>query len=256
MRTQTALSIAVAFLLAPAASIAAPQPVADVASAMAQKDRSADNVKLDPSRKPAQVLRFLDLRKGARVLDLFGGNLYWAELTAPAVGESGHVTIWEPTQFADADTKKRLDAFVSGHRNTSWVSSPMEKPDLPANSFDFALINLDYHDVYWTSEKYKISRMEPDAWLKTLYAAMKPGSTVGIIDHVANTGVDPRESVEKMHRIDPAIVRRDFTKAGFVFVGSSPILRNPADDHSLLVFDPKIRGKTDRFVFKFRKPAK
>ena len=257
MRTGTVLSLAAAVLcVAPAASLAAPQPPADVASAVGQKNRTADNVKLDASRKPTEILRYLGLRKGDRVLDLFGGNLYWAELTAPAVGQAGHVTIWEPTQFADAETKTKLDSFVSQHLNVSWVSSPMETPSLEANSFDFALINLDYHDVYWTSEKYKISRMQPDAWLKTLYAAMKPGSTVGVIDHVAKTGEDPRVSVEKMHRIDPAIVSRDFRTAGFVLVGSSPILRNPADDHTLLVFDPKIRGKPDRFVYKFRKPAK
>jgi hypothetical protein len=46
----------------------------------------------------------------------------------------------------------------------------------------------------------------------------------------------------------------DFKRAGFVFVKGSDALKNPADDHSLLVFDPKLRGKTDKFVFEFRKP--
>jgi predicted methyltransferase len=82
---------------------------------------------------------------------------------------------------------------------------------------------------------------------------MKPGAIVGVIDHVANPG-DPRATVEKLHRIDPEVVKADFKRAGFQLVGSSDLLRNPADDHSLLVFDPKIRGKTDRFMFKFRKP--
>ena len=83
---------------------------------------------------------------------------------------------------------------------------------------------------------------------------MKPGAVIGIIDHVAAAGGDTRQIVEKLHRIDPAIVRADFEKAGFVLEESSDLLRNPDDDHSLLVFDPKIRGKTDRFMFRFRKP--
>jgi predicted methyltransferase len=96
--------------------------------------------------------------------------------------------------------------------------------------------------------------MDPDAWLKTLYAAMKPGATVGVVDHVASPNNDPRATVDKLHRIDPELLKADFKRAGFVLAGSSDMLRNPADDHSLLVFDEKIRGKTDRVVFKFKKP--
>ena len=117
------------------------------------------------------------------------------------------------------------------------------------------LINLDYHDVYWESAKNGITRMDPDQWLKSVFAAMKPGAVVGIIDHVGNPG-DTRATVEKYHRIDPAVVKADFKRAGFKLEAESDMLRNPADDHSLNVFDPKIRGKTDRFVLKFRKPKK
>ena len=95
--------------------------------------------------------------------------------------------------------------------------------------------------------------MDPDAFLKTVYDSMKPGGIVGVIDHVGNPG-DTRETVEKYHRIDPAVVKADFERAGFKLDGESDLLRNPADNHSLLVFNPEIRGKTDRFVYKFRKP--
>lgn len=236
-----------------AARPAAVQPPANVAAAAAAASRSADNVKLDDSRKPVQLLRFLGLRQGMQVLDLFGGNKYWAEIVAPAVGPNGHVTVWQPTQFMSDERRKALDEFAARQTNVSLISSPFEAPDLPRAAFDFALINLDYHDVYWESSERKIVRMDPDAWLNRLYAAMKPGAIVGVVDHVAAAGGDTRAIVDKLHRIDPAVVKRDFRKAGFQLVGSSAMYRNPADDHSLLVFDPKIRGKTDRFVFKFRK---
>jgi predicted methyltransferase len=96
--------------------------------------------------------------------------------------------------------------------------------------------------------------MDPNAFLKAVYAAMKPGAVIGVIDHVANKNDDPRATVEKYHRIDPELIKADFKRAGFVLVGSSNLLRNPADDHSVEVNDPKISGHTDRVIFKFKKP--
>jgi predicted methyltransferase len=225
-----------------------------LAAAVASPDRSADNVKLDESRKPAEVLKFLGLRPGMRVADPFGGNFYWAEITGRAVGPTGHVTVWQPQQFY---TQKTLDAYqaVQAKEPNVWMRvSPMESPDLPAGKYDFMLINMDYHDIYWENAKRGIVRMDPDQWLKTIYAAMKPGATVGVIDHVANANDDTRATVEKYHRIDPNVVKADFKRAGFQLVATSDMLRNPADPHDVLVFDPSIRGRTDRFVFKFRKP--
>jgi len=173
---------------------------------------------------------------------------------APAIGPKGHITIWQPTQFLTDKNRPPLEEFLSKHPTVSLISSPFEAPDLPKGKFDFAIINLDYHDVYWENPQRKVVRMDPDAWLKTLYAAMKPGATVGVVDHVANPNSDTRATVDKLHRIDPKVLEADFKRAGFVLAGTSEMLRNPADDHSLLVFDPKIRGKTDRAVFKFKKP--
>lgn len=242
-----------AALLATAPVAITAQP-ADVASRVAATpDRTEANVKLDESRKPAEVLKFLGLRKGMRVADPFGGNLYWAEIVAPAVGPNGRVTIWEPQQFYNQKVLDSYTALKAKQPNVWMRVSPMESPDLPAGKYDFMLINLDYHDVYWESAKYGIARMDPDQWLKTIYAAMKPGAVVGVIDHVANPG-DTRATVEKLHRIDPEVIKADFKRAGFRLEATSDLLRNSADDHSLNVFDPKIRGKTDRVILKFRKP--
>ncbi len=229
-------------------------PVTIAAAVVDTAHRSPDNVKLDEGRKPAQVLKFLGLKPGMNVLDLFGANAYWAEISAPVVGPKGHVTVWEPAQFYSDKTKQSFAAFMAAHPNVSIVSSPFEAPDLAKNYADWVILNDNYHDTYWQNPKMKIPQMDPNAFLKAIYAAMKPGATIGVIDHIANPNSDTRATVEKFHRIDPNIVKADFKRAGFVFVASSDLLRNPADAHDLLVFDPKIRGKTDRFIFKFKKP--
>src|SRR4051794_37133065 len=177
-----------ALLLLAAAPISA-KPVAGanpIAAAVASPDRTADNVKLDESRKPAELLKFLGLKPGMRVADPFGGNFYWAEITGRAVGPKGHVTIWEPKQFYSQKMYDAYQALQTKQPNVGLRVSPFEAPDIPAGKYDLMLINLDYHDVYWESAKYGISRMDPDQWLKTIYAAMKPGAVVGVVDHVAN----------------------------------------------------------------------
>jgi predicted methyltransferase len=253
MRNLIYFALPLAIAAAPL-STACAAPTADVTTSVAAPGRSADNVKLDANRKPAELLKFLGLEQGMTVLDMFGGNRYWAEITAPAVGPQGKVLVWEPTQFYDDKAKAAFAEFAAKAPNVSIVSSPFEAPELPANFADFMLINLDYHDVYWENAKYGVKKMEPQAFLGKVYAAMKPGGVVGVVDHVATAGADTRAVVDKLHRIDPAVVKADFLQAGFKLEAESDMLRNPADDHSLLVFDPKIRGKTDRFVFKFRKP--
>jgi predicted methyltransferase len=252
---RASISIALGLALAAATPIAAkPGAQPTVAAAVASPGRSADNVKLDESRKPTEVLNFLGVRPGMNVIDLFGANKYWSEIIAPAVGAKGHVLVWEPTQFYKPEAKSAFETFAAANPNVSIVVSPFEAPSLPRNFADLVMLNLNYHDTYWQSEKYGIPRMEPAAFLKAVYAAMKPGAVIGVIDHVASPNSDTRATVEKLHRIDPEVVKADFKRAGFVLAGTSDILRNSGDDHSLLVFDPKIRGKTDRFIFKFKKP--
>ena len=247
-------SMAAAVALVLGAVPASAEP-ANVAAAVANSSaRSEANLKLDEGRKPTELLGFFGLERGMRVIDMFGANRYWAEIIAPAIGPEGQIVVWQPTQFMNDKRKAEFDAFAAKAGTAALISTPFEAPMLGTNAYDFMIMNLDYHDVYWQNPERKIGRMEPDAWLKRLYAAMKPGAVLGIVDHVANAGGDTREVVEKLHRIDPAVVRADFERAGFVLEGESQLLRNPADDHSLLVFDDKIRGKTDRFVFKFRKP--
>jgi predicted methyltransferase len=255
MRFRKVFALSFALVAAPIIAKPAVQPSANIAAAVADTaNRTADNVKLDEFRKPVELLRFFGLRPGMQVLDMFGANKYWSEIMAPAIAPKGHVTVWQPTQFLTDKNRGPFEEFAAKHPNVSLISSPFEAPDLPKAKFDFALINLDYHDVYWENAERKVVRQDPNAWLKRLYSAIKPGGTVGVVDHVANPNNDARATVEKLHRIDPKVLEADFKRAGFVLAGTSDMLRNPADDHSLIVFDPKIRGRTDRAVFKFKKP--
>ncbi|MGD9810021.1 MAG: class I SAM-dependent methyltransferase [Sphingobium sp.] len=243
-----------ALALAPHAAFASHHKAADIFAAVTAPGRPADAIALDESRKPAEVLAFLGLKPGMTAADLMTGTGYWAEIMSRVVGPKGHVTAFQPTQFYnDAKGLEMWNGLLGRTSNVTLATYPFESFAATPDSFDFAIVNLSYHDLYWESEKYKIPRTDPAAYLKTLYMAMKPGGVVGVIDHVGLPG-DTRETVEKFHRIDPDVVKADWTAAGFVLEEESALLRNPADDHSENVFAPGIRGKTDRFLFRFRKP--
>ena len=246
----TALAGALLFAVPANAATAA----LDMNAAVVKPGRPAEALAMDASRKPAQVLSFLGLRPGMSAADIMTGSGYWAEIMANAVGAKGHVTAFEPQQFYTApDEQKTWSAMLARRPDIQFVRYPFETFTSAPRSFDFAMISLNYHDLYWESAKYKIPRSDPTVFLRTLYAAMKPGGIVGLIDHVGPAG-DTRAIVDKLHRIDPETVKADFRAAGFVLEAESPLLANPADDHTKLVFDPSIRGKTDRFVYRFRKP--
>jgi predicted methyltransferase len=242
-----AASVAV---LAATAALGAP---ADVRTALAAPDRPKEAVALDGVRKPAEVLAFLGLEKGDRVLDYFTGTGYYAEIMAKAVGPKGVVLGWNPAPFA-VKAKDRIAATRAGDPNLSFYATPATAFGFPTATYDFAMLHLVYHDAYWESADFGVPRTDPAALVQALWQAVKPGGIVAVIDHHAAPGGDTRAVVDKLHRIDPAVVRADFEKAGFVLEAQSELLRVPEDDLTKNVFDPAIRGRTDRFVYRFRRP--
>lgn len=245
---------ALALLLATAGAVSAPVLAADTyADAVAFNGRPAEALKLDASRRPAEILKFMGLKPGMKALDVMTGGGYYAELMARVVGPKGHVTAFEHASFVDPDTKKQFDAMTAREPNLSFAVAPLADMSFPANSVDFTMIHLNYHDFYWQSEKYSFPRVEPDKLVAALYAATRPGGIVAIVDHVGPAG-DTRATVEKLHRIDPATVKADFQRAGFVLDGESSLLAAASDDHTKGVFDPAVRGQTDRFALRFMKP--
>lgn len=244
-------AFALALLLATAATPVALAKPTPIAMAVAAKDRPAEAVALDASRKPTEILNFMGLKSGMKAFDLLTGTGYYAEIMGHAVGPKGSVVAYSPASYNPEPIKAAFATLTPRVPNVRLVNNPAEA--FVPNSYDFAMIHLNYHDFYFESEKFHIPRTDPDVVLKTLYATMKPGGIVAVVDHVGPAG-DTRAIVDKLHRIDPATVKADFARAGFKLEAESPLLHMADDDHSKNVFDPAIRGKTDRFAFRFRKP--
>ena len=243
-------SLLAASLLAASPAMAA-EPDAAVATAVADEGRLADNRKLDAARQPAVVLDFAQVKRGSTVADLLAGNGYFSEMLADLVGADGTVVPLNTPGFHDAAVWAGLQ---KSHANLKPKVSEIAAMDFAPGSLDMMFTHLVYHDMYWESEKFKYPRIDVDPLVAGWFRALRPGGTVVIVDHVGPAG-DTRAIVEKMHRIDPATVRADMERAGFVFDAASDALHVASDDHSLNVFDPAIRGKTDRFMMRFRKPV-
>jgi predicted methyltransferase len=239
-------------LLATAAPMQAFAAPADYAAAVAFKGRPAEAFALDAGRKPAEILNFMQLKPGMKAIDVVTGSGYYAEIMAQVVGAKGSVVAFEPKAFYDDKAKAALDAVAM--RETNFKLATDFAGAMTPNSYNFAMIHLNYHDFYWTSEKNHVPRLDPNVILGALFKAMKPGGIVSVVDHIGPAG-DTRALVDKLHRIDPEVVKADFKRAGFVLEAESDLLRMPSDDHTKIVFDPAVRGKTDRFAFRFRKPA-
>jgi predicted methyltransferase len=216
--------------------------------------RPAAMISLDEGRKPAAVLAQSLIRPGARVMDVMAGQGYYTELLARHVGPRGRVFAIEPVSYMDdpktaaawADLKKR-------NANVDLIVAAPGEAKMP-EGLDAAFFHLTYHDLYWQSEKFKYPRTDVDAYNARLFAALKPGGVVIIIDHHGVPGMDSRVQADKTHRIDATVVQADMARAGFRFAGSVPILETPGDDPRVLVFDPAVQGKTNRFYYRFVKP--
>ena len=245
-----ALSLA---LLLAAATLAQPLSAhpGHFTAAVTAPGRPAEAIALDASRKPAEILDFMQLKPGMTVFDFLTGTGYYAEIMGRVVGPKGSVVAYSPSSYNPEPIKAAFAAMASRAPNVKLVNSPLEA--FQPNSYDFAMIHLNYHDLYWESEQYHVPRTDPAAVLVALFRAMKPGGIVAVVDHVGPAG-DTRAVVDKVHRIDPETVRADFKRAGFVLEAESPLLHVAGDDMTKNVFDPAVRGKTDRFAFRFRKP--
>jgi predicted methyltransferase len=188
--------------------------------------------------------------------DVFSAGGYYTELLSRTVGVKGQVIAYNNPPYAKFAEKGIAARYADGRLgNVRQITADIDQFDVAPGSLDAAIFIMSYHDLYWRPADGSWPPTDPAVLLKGLFSALKPGGVVVVEDHVAPANDDASAMVDKLHRIDPAIVKRDFEKAGFIFEAESKVLAHPDDDHTKPVFDDAIRGKTDQFVFRFRKPA-
>lgn len=236
-----------------AAEESAAAPV-DYQAAVSNPNRPAADRARDAGRKPAEVLAFFGIKPGMAVLDLFSGGGYYSELLSYVVGPEGRVVSHSNSAYQNFVGDEFNERHAEGRLpNVEVLMAENNEFELSADTFDAVLLILSYHDIYYADPENGWPKIDGPKLLAEIYKGLKPGGVLGIVDHYAEAG-SPRETGNSVHRIDPGIVISELEIAGFVLEGKSQILRNMADDYSKIVFDPELRGKTDRFVLRFRKP--
>jgi predicted methyltransferase len=238
-------------LYLPAAANA--QEPAYITAAVSDTARPAEQRALDANRKPGDIIAFIGLKPGDRVVDFMPGRGYFTRLFSRIVGNRGHVFAFIPLdELRNCDASETAAARALAHdrnyRNLTVQIAPAEAftEDTPV---DIVWTSQNYHDLY---DKF-MGPTNVAEFNQQVFNALKPGGVYMIVDHVAPQGSGISDT-ETLHRIDPERIKSDVTAAGFVFEGESDVLRNPADPHTIRVFDPSIRGRTDQVILKFRKP--
>jgi predicted methyltransferase len=225
-------------------------PAHDLGAMLAGASRSDGDRARDAGRKPAEVLEFLGIEPGMRVIDVIAASGWYTEVLSIAVGPDGEVVAQNPSfvlEFRDGANEKALSGRLADNRlpNVSRLNKEFEEMSAADGPFDAALTALNFHDIY--------NGRGPEAaveFLRTIYSVLEPGGVFGVIDHAGAAGADN----SSLHRIEASKVIETATAAGFIIDGQSDVLANPDDDHTQGVFAEGLRGKTDRFVIKLRRP--
>ena len=238
-----------ALMLAAASAAHAASPAID--AAIADTTRPAADRARDADRKPAVMLEFAGLKPGMVVGEILPGGGYFTRLFSDVVGPNGKVIAYVPDEMLAKYPKvingANAVAAEPNHKNVQVVHDPALAPG-PANVADVMWTSQNYHDLH------NIPGLDVVAFNKVIYAIVRPGGVYIILDHSAPAGSGTADT-DTLHRIDEATVRKEVEAAGFVFDGESKALANPADPRTAAVFDPAIRGHTDQFILRFRKPG-
>lgn len=218
-----------------------------IAASIAHPDRLASDLARDANRRPQRVLDFFDVKRGMHVADLMAGDGYYTELLSRAVGEHGKVYCQNTSipleRFAEKPLTERLAR--EGLDNVVRLDREFDDVGLP-EGLDAAILIRFYHDFEW-------QEVDRAAFNSMVFAHLKPGGVFGVVDHVAKDGAGISEG-KRLHRVEPALVRREVEAAGFVLEAESRALANPDDEHDWNIFSERRRDETDRFLYLFRKP--
>lgn len=226
-----------------------------ISAAVADAGRPEEDKQRDANRKPAETVQFAGIKPGDKVAELIPGKGYFTRILSKAVGPKGHVYALSPPRRPNAapDSPDPVAATTAlaadaAYSNLSVQAGSLAKIAVP-EPVDVVFTALNYHDVH------NVPNIDIAAFNKSIFDALKPGGVYVIVDHAAAAGSGGRDT-STLHRIDPETVKTEVLAAGFQLAGESKVLQNPQDDHTKAVFDPSIRGKTDQFLLKFRRPKK
>ncbi|CAN5498706.1 class I SAM-dependent methyltransferase [soil metagenome] len=204
--------------------------------------------------KQSELIRFARVEAGSTVIDVYPGDGDWTRLFSDIVGARGRVYSFVPAEVAhfknDPVGQMRALATEPGRDNVEAVSADLvAMPDVTGPA-DVVWMHLFYHDLHTALIRAKGATAAD--FNRAVYERLKPGGSYVIVDHAAATGAGTSDA-QSMHRIDPASVREEVEAAGFVLDAESYMLANKDDPHAIKVFDPSIKGETDRFVYRFVK---
>jgi len=222
--------------------------------AVAQAGRSDADRARDAGRKPAEVMEFFGIAPGMDVLDMFSGGGYYTEMLSNVVGEEGSVIAHSNQAYAQFVGEEATNRYANNRLpNVEILMAENDALEMPDGAFDVVMMILAYHDIYYISPENGWPKIDGPSLIAEIFHALRPGGFVAVVDHYASAG-SPGQTGNTLHRIDPQIVIDEMQAVGFVLEAHSDVLRNMDDDHSLHMGAPEIRGNTDRFVFRFRKP--
>jgi predicted methyltransferase len=245
------LALALAACAPSGGSVVATHAPDQYAAALADTQRPQADRDRDRARMPAEILAFAQIDRGEKVGDFIMGGGYWTRLLSTAVGPDGKVYAFQPDEFvafrpAYGDEQA---AAVAGRSNAVALRGPVAAPPFP-EPLDTIITVQNLHDLYLGA----MPEGTASKALAALYAALKPGGTLLVVDHsaVPGAGVAAANSV---HRMDLQVAIAALTAEGFTVEAESELYRRPADSRTANVFDPAIRGQTDQFILRLRKPA-
>ena len=217
-----------------------------IAASIADSRRPEADTSRDALRHPADILAFMQVRPGQRIADVGPGGGYYTRLLAVAVGERGRV--YAIDRAGTAERPRPIAAVVSGYPNMSVVEQGTQTWTAPEPLDAVMIVNI-YHDLANAPDNAGGAVSN-----RSVFNALKPGGVLLVADHAAAETAEANVT-STLHRIQQARVRSELEAAGFVFEAESQVLRNPADNRTERVFEADIRGHTDQFVMRFRKPA-
>jgi predicted methyltransferase len=228
-----------------------PGPAPDYAAALADPQRPAAERERDAAREPAELLAFAEVEPGEKVGDYIMGGGYWTRILANVVGPQGKVYAFQPDEFIAFRPAygEEQAAAVAGRANVAALRGPVAAPVFP-EPLDTLITVQNFHDLYIGAMP---AGTGPKA-IAALYGALKPGGTLLVVDHSAAAG-SGTSAADTLHRIDKQVAIDALTTAGFVLEAESDLYSRPDDPRTANVFAPEIRGKTDQFVLRFRKPG-